>query len=149
MRAMKVEYLEPTPTGRARLLAYLVLSVLVLVIGQFVLFPFINSLVPCEGLGWTKVVLLGEGAFFAAWAFWLIWSAWKTIHFQQYPHPGADVYFRTRVFRGWWLVADVIGRMTVLILLGWLAVKVVPLVVHVVHAASIRCAYRATVAASA
>ena len=137
---MRVEYLEPTPTGRFRLLGYFALSVLVLALGQLALFPFIDTLPRCESLGWTKVVLLAEGVFCAAWGLWLIWSAWQTIHFRQYPHPGADVFFRTRVFRGWWLVADVLGRMTVLLLLCWLAIKFGPFILQVVRAASIRCA---------
>jgi len=137
---MKVEYLEPTTNGRIRLIGFLVLCVLVLTVGRRVLFPFIDSLPPCESLGWTKLVLLGEVAFIAAWALWLFWSAWKTIRFRQVPHPGADVFFRTRVLRGWWLVADVLWRMTVFLLLGWLAMKFGPFVMQVVRGVSARCA---------
>ena len=137
---MTVEYLEPTPNGRIRLIAYLVVCVLALTLGRLVLFPFIDSLPSCEGFGWTKLVLLGEGGFLVAWALWLIWSAWNTIRFRQVPHPGADVFFRTRVYRGWWLVADVVARITMFLLLGWLAIKFGPFMLQVVYGASVRCA---------
>jgi len=137
---MTVEYLEPTTNGRIRLIGYLVLCVLMFTVGRWLLFPFIDSLPPCERLGWTKLVLLGEAAFLTAWALWLIWSAWKTVRFRQVPHPGADVFFRTRVHRGWWLVADILGRMTVFLLLGWLAIKFGPFMMQVVRGVSAGCA---------
>jgi hypothetical protein len=140
MTPMRVEYIEPTPAARARILAFLVLGALVITVGQFVLFPYVYSLPLCESVGWTKAVLFSGSVLYLGVAVWVFWPAWKTIRFRQYPHPRADVFFRTRVVRGWRIAVYVTARLIILLVLGWLGIKIVPLVVQAVRAASIRCA---------
>ena len=137
---MHAEYIEPTAAARARILAFLVLGALVIAVGQFVLFPYVYSLPLCESVGWSKALLSGGIVLCAGVAVWLIWPAWKTFHFRQYPYPGADVFFRTRVIRGWRVAAYIVVRLTTFFLLSWLAINIVPLVVHAIRAASTRCA---------
>jgi hypothetical protein len=87
------EYIEPTPAGRIRLLAFFALWTVVIVAGQFVLFPYVDSLPRCETVGWNKTMLLIGSLLYAGVAIWVIWPTWKTSHFRQYPYPGADVFF--------------------------------------------------------
>jgi hypothetical protein len=134
------EYIEPTSAGRLRLLAIFALWALVFAIGQFVPFPYVDSLPPCESIAWTKALLLSGSLLYAGVALWVIWPAWQTGHSRQYPHPGADVFFRSRVVRGWRVAAYVAARLTTFLLLGWLAIKLGPLVVQGISAASMRCA---------
>jgi hypothetical protein len=134
------EYIEPTPAGRFRLLAIVVLCTLVIAVGQFAVFPYVDSLPLCESVGWKKAMLLSGGLLYAGVAMWVIWPTWKTIQFRQYPHPDADVFFQSRVVRGWQVTAYVTARLTIFLLLVWLAVKIGPLVVQGLSATSMRCA---------
>ena len=137
---MAIEYLEPTTSARIRRLAGLGLCALVLVIGEFIVFPYVRSMSPCDAHSWNKGILLGEAVFFVAVALWLVHRMWKTIRFRQFPPPGTDVFFRTRIYRGPWLAAVIGTQVAVLFALGWFAVELVPPMAKVVHSVSIHCA---------
>jgi hypothetical protein len=134
------EYIEPTPAGRLRLLAIVAVCTLMIAVGQLLLVPYVDSLPLCESVGWKKAMLLSGTLLYAGVALWVIWPAWKTIQFQQYPHPGADVFFQSRIVRGWQVAAYVTARLTTFLLLVWLAIKIGPLVVQSISVASMRCA---------
>jgi hypothetical protein len=128
---MPIEYIEPTPSARTRILITLGVLVLVVAIGQFAIFPFVNSLPPCDSLVWNKRILVAEMVVFILFALWQRRSIWRVVRARQWPLPGADVYFRTRIYRGWRLAAVICGLAAWPILVIWLTIQFGPMLFRV------------------
>lgn len=123
---MATEYLEPTPSARTRILVVLGILVIVFAIGQFAIFPFVESLPPCERLAWNKRILVAEMVGFIAFALWQLRSIWQVVRARQWPLPGANVYFRIRIYRGWRLMTAIGALAAWPILVLWIAIQFGP-----------------------
>src|ERR1700737_1988746 len=120
---MASEFIEPTAIGRRRILVGLGVAGLSFAAIYFGLFAYVKFLPPCEGLNWSKAVLIGEAVFFCAVAAWLIRDIWRIIRPGQHPAPGANVLFRTRIVRGWRLALEIVSRAIVVGFLAWSVIE--------------------------
>jgi len=136
---MVAEFIEPSAIGRRRILVGLSVAGLSFAAIYFGLFAYIKSLPACEGLNWSKAVLIGEAVFFCAIAVWLIRDIWRIIRSGQHPAPGANVFFRPRIVRGWRLALEIGSRAIVVGLLAWSVIEFAPMVEVYATKASAEC----------
>ena len=101
-----VEYMEPTPDSRRKFAACVLFGIVVAVAMEFFLLPamraHLKSLPPCAQFTllidvmqvFTVVMPLVMGSY-------SVWFARRLLRHGQFPLPGAWIWQRTRVQRGW------------------------------------------------
>lgn len=99
------EFIEPTREGRRLLLLQIALAIAVGLAMRFwlmpALFAHINSLPRCEQAHWLWWCVVGISVIPVFIAFWSIPVTIRIFRHEQWPLPGAQVFRRTRIQRGW------------------------------------------------
>ena len=106
---MEVEFIEPSPKERAKL----VLLGLVVVAGYVAIdiywpsfMGFVKGLPLCEQLPWLRGWVVAFVAIVASIAAMLGWQGYRILHARQLPLPGALVFRRTKIRRGAFVLAQ-------------------------------------------
>lgn len=99
----EIEFVEPSPTGKARLIVVYLAAMAACAV-PFLTWPRVASsighLPACEQVPWLRGYLVGTLAVLLLFAAAVGRHGYKILRFRQLPLPGAVVFRRTSVRRG-------------------------------------------------
>jgi hypothetical protein len=109
---MGADYIEPTASGRIRILTKISAVVLILGVSSFGLRVYEHALPRCDAIKWIRGEVIAVIFIWLCFTLLVARNGWRAVRAGRWPADGADVFFRQKVLRGWrvWLVpVDAIG----------------------------------------
>ena len=137
---MSPKYIEPTTTtGRVRIAMPLAGAVLLYLVLYFSIPRYMRTLPACDAILWLKAVAFAFVLVSTAICLALLRSIWRGLRAGQWPLPGSDVLFRTKVVTGWRLGLEAAGRASFVGIVVWMLTMTIPPTIQLLEKATNVC----------